>query len=252
MTVNPQRVNVLGVGFDPLTLEQATARIVAFIEAGRPRFVVTPNPEIVYAAQSDPELMSLLRQADLVAADGTGIVWASGQVGQPVPERVTGVELAESVMAEAAARKYRLFFLGAKPGVAAEAAARLMGARPGLNVVGVQDGYFTAAEEPAVLAAIRAASPHLLFVGLGSPRQEKWIKAHQGELDVPVAIGLGGCFDVWAGHVPRAPGVFRRLHLEWLYRLGREPRRFWRMLALPKFVLAVRRYGGEPVTLRRH
>lgn len=251
-TPGPERVPVLGVGFDPLTVKEATARILAFVEAGRPRLVVTPNPEIVYAAQFDPELMQLLRQADLVTADGTGIVWAARQVGRPVPERVTGIELAEDVMAEAAHSGYRLFFLGAKPGVAAEAAERLTARIPGLNIVGTHDGYFTAADEPAVLAEIAAARPHILFVGLGSPKQEKWCRAHQAELGVPVAMGLGGCFDVWAGRLTRAPLLFQRLHLEWLHRLGREPRRFWRMLALPKFVLAVRRHGSKPVTPRRH
>lgn len=242
-----RRVRILGIGFDPVTLQEAADRVESFLREGRPRMVVTPNPEIVYQAQSDDELRQIIEEADLVTADGTGIVWAARHLGHPVPERVTGVELGEGVMRRAATHGYSLYLLGARPGVAEEAAQRLTAAFPGLKIAGTHHGYFDPAEEPAVLEAIRRARPDLLFVGLGSPKQEKWLAAHHGELGVPVSIGLGGCFDVWAGRVPRAPLLFRRLRLEWLYRLGREPRRFWRMLALPKFVLAVRRYGSSPM-----
>lgn len=241
------RVRVLGVGFDPVTLDEAAARIESFVHEGGPHQVATPNPEIVYVAQFDPEFRRLLNRADLVTPDGTGIVWATRQVGQPVPERVTGVELAEAVMERAARAGFKLYFLGAAPGVAEEAARRLRELYPGLQVVGVHHGYFKPDDEPEVLDSIRQAHPDLLFTGLGSPKQERWIAGHQPLLQVPVAMGLGGSFDVWAGRVPRAPQLMRRLHLEWLFRLGREPRRFWRMLALPKFVLAVRRFGSEPV-----
>lgn len=242
-----ERVRVLGVGFDPVTLKEAGDRVESFVREGRPRLVVTPNPEIVYQAQFDPELKRIIGEADLVTADGTGVVWASRRVGRPVPERVTGVELGEEIMRRAAARGYTLYLLGAKPGVADEAAQKLTAQFPGLKVVGTRHGYFGPAEEPAVLQAIREARPDLLFAGLGSPKQEKWLAAHREDLGVPVSAGLGGSFDVWAGKVARAPLLFRRLHLEWLHRLSREPRRFWRMLALPKFVLAVRRHGSSPM-----
>jgi len=242
-----ERVRVLGIGFDPLTLQEAADRVQEFVASGKPHMVVTPNPEIVYTAQFDSNLRHVLLEADLVTADGTGIVWAAGHIGQPVPERVTGIELAEEVMRRAAASGYGLYLLGAGPGVAEEAAVRLAERFPGLRIVGTHHGYFGPDQEPAVLDAVRSARPDLLFVGLGAARQEKWMAAHGGELGVPASIGLGGCLDVWAGRLARAPLLFRRLRLEWLYRLGKEPRRFWRMVALPKFVQAVRRYGPSPI-----
>ncbi|MGE5578148.1 MAG: WecB/TagA/CpsF family glycosyltransferase [Syntrophothermus sp.] len=246
-------MEVLGVAVDDLTMEEALARIEDFIRSGRPHQVVTANPEMVMRSRRDPELAAILREAALVTADGVGIVWASRQLSKPpnkpsdkpvepntpLAERITGVELTTALLKLAAAAGYRVFLLGAAGGVAEEAARRVMAAYPGLKVAGVQHGYFRPDEEPAVVRKIFQAQPEILLVGLGSPRQEKWIRHHLHELGTPVCIGVGGTLDILAGMARRAPGWMQRSGLEWLYRLWRQPARIGRMLAIPKFMAAV-------------
>ncbi len=233
------RVEILGVGVDRVDAAEALARVQALIRAGRPAQVVTANAELVMHARRDPELAEVVRQAALVVPDGIGLIWAAGLLGDPLPERVPGIELAERLVAESGSAGYSVYFLGAAPGVAEEAAARLRARYPDLQLAGVRHGYFRPEEEPAVLEAIASARPGLLLVGLGMPRQEKWIARHLAQLGVPVAVGVGGSFDVWSGRVRRAPRWMQRLGLEWAYRLARQPRRALRMTALPRFAAAV-------------
>lgn len=237
--MHEDRITVLGVPFHSLGMDGAVEKIAGFIISGRLHQVVTANPEMVMAALEDGELLQILSRAELVVADGIGIIWAARRLGTPLPERVPGVELAAAALALAAGNGYRVYLLGGAPGVAADAARRLRLKHPGLEIVGVQHGYFTAAEEDGVVAKIAAASPHILLVGLGMSKQEKWIHRHREELKVPVSIGVGGSLDVFAGRVQRAPACMCRLGLEWLYRLLVQPRRLFRMLALPKFVFKV-------------
>ena len=239
-----KEITVLKVPFHPVDMEGALEEIAGFIISGRPHQVVTANPEMVMAALKDGELMQILTGAELVVADGIGIVWAARRLGTPLPERVPGVELAAAALSLAAENGYRVYLLGGAPGVAAKAARRLVHRYPGLEVVGVQHGYFTPGEEEEVAARIAAASPHLLLVGLGMGKQEKWIHRHRQSLGVPVSMGVGGSLDVFAGRVRRAPAWVCRLGLEWFYRLLLQPRRLPRMLALPKFVLRVLREAG--------
>ncbi|MGQ9531471.1 MAG: WecB/TagA/CpsF family glycosyltransferase [Desulfotomaculales bacterium] len=238
------RVVLFGVPVDPLTLEECVERVAAMVGDGGAHQVVTLNPELLYRARSEPRLRAILDRADLVTADGVGIVWAARRTGQWLPERVTGIDLMLALVRRAAACGWRLFLLGAAPGVAAEVARRLKGLYPGLGIAGWQHGFWTPEEEPEVVAAIKSARPQLLFVALGAPRQEEWIARHLPALGPVVAMGVGGSFDVVAGRVRRAPALLRRLNLEWLGRLVMQPRRWRRMLVLPRFAwLVFRTYG---------
>jgi N-acetylglucosaminyldiphosphoundecaprenol N-acetyl-beta-D-mannosaminyltransferase len=238
-----ETVDVLGAPVACLTLAEAARTVAGCVREGRPRQVITLNPEYLYRAQSEPELMEILHRADLVTADGVGIVWAARRAGNPVPERVAGIDLLLRLAAEAGMHRWRVFLLGAAPGVA-EAAGRELAARyPGLTVAGTHHGYFRPEEELAVIAKVRQSRADLLFVALGAPRQEIWAARHLEALNVPVVMGVGGSLDVLAGRVRRAPAWLRRLHLEWLGRLLMDPKRWRRQLVLPKFaLLVIRRY----------
>ncbi len=248
------RATVLGVEIDRISLSQAAGRIEGWIEeARRPapaagaRIVVTPNAEMIYQSQTDPELLEVLRRADLAVPDGSGVVWASRRVGQPVPERVPGVDLAAALLERAARKGYRIYLFGGKPGVAERAAEAMRRAHPGLQIAGCRHGYFGPGDEPEIVAGIRAAQPDLLCVCLGSPKQEKWIGRNAAATGAAVSIGLGGFLDVWAGDAERAPHWMRNLGLEWLFRLYQEPWRFRRMMVLPKFALAVALLASRPL-----
>jgi len=197
------------------------------------------NAEIVYQAQEDPELLNIINEADLVTPDGIGIVWAGQKLGYPLRERVTGIDLLYNLCAEAAQEGWKIYFLGAAPGVAEAAARQLCFTYPGLKICGWHDGYFSDEEVNGIINNIRELQPDLLFVALGAPKQEFWIKQYKQEINVPVLIGVGGSFDVVAGIKERAPKWMIKANLEWLYRLLKEPSRFKRQLALPKFVMLV-------------
>ncbi|HEV2439396.1 MAG TPA: WecB/TagA/CpsF family glycosyltransferase [bacterium] len=233
------RVDIMGVGFDPVDLDGAVARVVAFVEGGVPSLAVTANTEMVMSARHHADLANLLTNAALVVADGVGVVWASRYLHRPLPARVPGIELAERLLAEAARRRWRIYLLGGRPGTAEQAAARLCASYPGLEIAGSAHGYFTAGDEPGVVETVRAAAPALLLAGLGTPRQERWLARHLAALGVPAAMGVGGSLDVWAGRAQRAPRSMQTLGLEWLYRLAREPRRLRRQLTIPHFMAIV-------------
>jgi N-acetylglucosaminyldiphosphoundecaprenol N-acetyl-beta-D-mannosaminyltransferase len=187
-------------------------------------------------AHDDAEYQEIVRAADMVTADGRGVLWMARVLGLPVTERVSGVDLVERICARARDKGYSVYLLGAMPGVAEEAARALETRCPGLKVAGTRHGYFTPEEEPEIVRQIAAAKPDIIFVARGAPRQEKWIRRHMAELQVPVAIGVGGSLDVFAGRVPRAPQWMQRTGLEWLYRVLREPKRLPRMWALPRLL----------------
>ncbi|MDB5100490.1 MAG: glycosyl transferase, WecB/TagA/CpsF family [Cyanobacteria bacterium RYN_339] len=240
---------VLDLPVDPLTLNAAVDRVAQVMQSHRaspdltPLQIVTLNAEMAMQALQDEELAAVIRHCGLVVPDGSGVVWALRRHGDVV-QKVAGVDLVRAMAARAAQDGYSVYFLGGKPGVAQEAADKLAEQFPGLRVAGCRDGYFQPADEPALLDEIRTARPDLLLVALGVPRQEKWIVQHQKALGVPVAMGVGGSFDVFAGRVKRAPVGFQRLHIEWLYRLIQEPWRFQRMQStLPAFVGEVLKRG---------
>lgn len=230
------RVDVLGVAFDNVTMDEAVGRALELLEQDGPHLVATPNPEIVQRAGRDPEYARILAGADLVVPDGVGVIYAAKILGTPLKERVPGIDLASRLIAHAAQTGKRLFLLGAGPGVAEQAAVNLRAAYPGLVVCGAHDGYFQ--QDGPVVDAIRTAKADIVFVCLGFPKQEKWIAAHGGETGARLLIGLGGALDVFSGKVERAPERFQKLGLEWLYRLVKEPSRIGRMAKLPLFLVS--------------
>ncbi|MDR0839540.1 MAG: WecB/TagA/CpsF family glycosyltransferase [Oscillospiraceae bacterium] len=233
------RIDVLGVGFDDLTASEAASAAVCHFSGGAaaPAYAVTPNPEIVWLARKNSALRDAISGAALVLPDGIGIVYGARILGTPLKERVPGIDFAAALLASLAERGGGVYLLGAKPGVAETAGDKLRETYPGLVIAGTRDGYFE--DDAAVIAEINAKAPDLLLVCLGAPKQELWIAKNIAGLAVGLAIGLGGALDVWAGTVKRAPERWRRLGLEWLYRLLREPRRIGRMMSLPKFLFAV-------------
>ena len=228
------RTDIMGVAFDNVTMEEALDRGMALIAQGGPHLVVTPNAEIVQQARGDEEFAALIREADLVIPDGVGVVYASKILGRPLKGRVPGVDFAAGLMDRMAKSGHRLFLLGARPGVAEEAAARLAAAHPGLVVCGTHDGYFQ--DDGPVAEAIRASGAHVVFVCLGAPKQEKWIKKNGEATGASLLIGLGGSLDVFAGKVERAPEAWQKVGMEWLYRAMKEPARLKRVAKLPLFL----------------
>ena len=225
------KTEILGIQFDNLTREEAARRGAELLEEDCFHYVVTPNPEFILAAEGDGEFRAVLNGADLVLPDGIGVVYSARILGRPLQGRVPGIEFAEDMIACLNGTGGRLYLLGAKPGVAEEAGRRILERYPNLTLCGTQDGYFK--DEEAALLKVAAARPDLLFVCLGAPKQEKWMARWGRHTGARLAIGLGGALDVFAGSVERAPESWRKLGLEWAYRLKKEPKRIGRMAKLP-------------------
>ncbi len=244
----PPSVLVLGLPVHRVDLNGTLAAISRWIDRQRQTCqgtvlhqIVTLNPEMAMTAQSDPRFAAIIGNADLSIADGMGIVWAA-RLRQRKLARVTGVDVLEGTASLAAKNGYRLFLLGARPGVAAAAAEALARRYPLLPPVGTLSGSPENGARAALVMELTRTRPDILFVAFGSPAQERWIAGLRSELGgagVSVAVGVGGAFDYVSGRIIRAPYWMRRLGLEWLYRLLREPWRWRRMLALPRFALAV-------------
>ncbi|HWD40124.1 MAG TPA: WecB/TagA/CpsF family glycosyltransferase [Fimbriimonas sp.] len=239
------RVQVLGVGIDPITMDECIARIAEFDRTEQPHLIVTADSSGIVQAQTDPQLMELYRSADLVTPDSVGVLWAAKRNGQPLPERVSGVDILERVCKRSSEVGWRIFLLGAAPGIAEQAAERLRLKYPGCNIVGTRHGYFPAESDLVVAAEIAEAKPDVLFVGMGIPRQEKFIRATQHVIGAKTSMGVGGSFDVFSGKVKRAPMAFRKMKLEWLWRLMQDPRKIGKVMLLPKFVTYVLRNGQK-------
>ena len=225
------KTEILGIQFDNLTREEAARRGAELLEEDCFHYVVTPNPEFILAAEGDGEFRAVLNGADLVLPDGIGVVYSARILGRPLQGRVPGIEFAEDMLACLNGTGGRLYLLGAKPGVAEEAGRRILERYPNLTLCGTQDGYFK--DEEAALLKVAPARPDLLFVCLGAPKQEKWMARWGRHTGARLAIGLGGALDVFAGSVERAPESWRKLGLEWAYRLKKEPKRIGRMAKLP-------------------
>lgn len=235
-----KKIGVRGVEFAAVTPDEAAAICTRMLDGDRAHTVFTPNAEIVQLCVEEPNYYALYNGGDLVVADGAGVVKAAKILGTPLPGKVAGVELGERMLEVCARRGDGVYFLGAKPGVAEEAARRMTEKYPGLRVVGTRDGYFekSGAESDAAVAAVNASGAKLLFVCLGVPVQERWTAENRDSFtSVRVCMCLGGSLDVYAGAVQRAPKFFVDHSLEWFYRLWKEPRRLGRMMKLPKFLI---------------
>lgn len=245
----PASTYVLGVRVDLLSQRQALARIQQLIERRHAAHnsdeeeacqqVVTVNPEFVMAAQKDRQFRKCINEAALVVADGMGIVLATRYQGRPAPERITGTDTLPELARMCAKEGYRLYLLGAAPGIAELAGAKLQALAPGLQIAETYAGSPARDEEGAIIERIRAARADVLCVAYGAPAQELWIYRNMARLPVAVAMGVGGAYDFLSGRQQRAPRTMQRLGIEWLYRLYREPMRWRRMLALPQFAVQV-------------
>ena len=231
------KTNVLGVQYDNVTMAEALDTARALLQRPEASYCVTPNAEMAYEALHDESFRAILNEASLVLPDGAGVVLGAKILGTPLKEKVAGIDFAANLLGVLEETGGRLYLLGSKPGIAEQAAENMKKTHPKLCICGTADGYFQ--EEAPVVQRIREAAPDVLFVCLGSPKQEYFMKAHRDELGAAMMIGLGGSLDAFAGTVKRAPAWVGRIGMEWFYRLVREPRRFKRMLRLPKFVFAV-------------
>ena len=237
-----KKVEILGIPFDSMTVDQALDLLESYLDEPVNHTVVTPNPEGVMQAQRNPAFREALLDADLCFADGTGIVLASRYLRSPIPQRVRGTDtifaLLERLLEKG--RDVTAFFLGGAPGVSQNAKERMEARFPNLFVVGHHHGYFTPEDEPAILEELNRLRPDIMLVCTGMPRSEIWAAVNRN-IPARLTMCLGGTIDIMAGNMRRAPALFRKLGLEWLYRLIRQPSRFKRQLDLPRFVFAVLR-----------
>ena len=234
-------INILGVPVTPFSMEEAVSFLMDRIAKKMPTQVVTANAEIIMMARNDKRYGTLLQQADLVLADGAGTVWAGRTLGYEVPERVAGFDLFVEQIKKSAEEGIKLYFFGAAPGIAEAAKAKAEMLAPGVSIVGTRNGYFSETDIEEIIDEINASGAQILFAALGAPKQEYWLRDHAKQLRPLIRIGLGGSFDVLAGKTTRAPHWMQKASLEWLYRLYKEPSRIGRMMALPRFVLAVQK-----------
>lgn len=236
-----KELSILGIRIDPFSLDESIRVICEALESGKEQRIVTANPELIISAEKDQNLREVINTADLVLPDGIGVVWAARQLGYHLQERVTGIDLAIRLLEESNRRKWRVFLLGAKPGIAEKAVTEQYKKYPGI-VFACHHGYYSSDEEPMVLERIKKFDPNILMIGLGAPRQELFSAANEGL--AKIRIGVGGTIDVLSGDVKRAPKIFRNNNLEWLYRLVTDPSRIRRQAVLPLYVLKVLRRKG--------
>jgi len=237
--MKPKRIRILGVPVDCVNMDQAITVVDAMVAGYSPQAVIANNPEKVIKALQDADLLRQLENAGLLIPDGIGIVWAARILGLGRMERVPGSELMPAICELAEVKGYRVYLFGANSEVNQKTREVLLQRYPHLQIVGNRDGYVADSDMLSVVQEINSSKAHILFIALGSPKQEIWMKKYLPQLNIQVCQGVGGTFDVIAGHVRRAPRVFRKMHLEWFYRLMTNPRRLLRQTALPKFIFQV-------------
>lgn len=239
-TMNHEKVSILGVEFDNKTKEVFLEKLMERVNSQKKTFVVTANPEIVMYANSDAAYMSLLKEADYIAADGIGIIKGAQILETPIVERVAGFDLLTDLLEKASEQGSRVYFLGAKEAVLQSAVQNVQKKYPSIQIVGSRNGYFDSSDS-SIIEAVQATQPDMIFVALGYPKQEQWIHQYMATASKGLLMGVGGSFDVLSGQSKRAPKVFIDLNIEWLYRLIKQPTRLKRMMVLPKFLLEVKR-----------
>ncbi len=252
---NMKKIKILDVPVMVITMEETLLWIEnvigereSSIPNARACHIITGNPEMVMAAQEDEEFFEIMNQADLVVPDGIGLILAARHfMGIEIPERVTGFDLSTRLFSLAEEKGYSIYLLGGAPGIAEKAKENLSNKYSGLKIVGAHHGYLNAENQPELLKELSLVKPDILLAGMGAPRQEVFISKYKDQLKIPISIGIGGSVDIWAGEKKRAPQFWQNLHLEWLYRLLKEPTRIGRMLSLPKFILYAARYKERRV-----
>ena len=235
------RFTLLGVPIDPMSEADAVEWIVRAVAEGRPRLVISVNPERIMRAGRDPKFAAVLRRADLALADGAGVLWAARRMGHPLPARVAGVDLLQSLAARGGREDWRFFFLGGAPGVAQAAGQVLRDRFPGFTLAGSNSGSPDPFNDARTTEAVHSSGAQLLFLAYGAAAEEAWLARNLARSGAIVGMGVGGAFDFISGRSRRAPLWMRRRGLEWLHRLGHEPWRWRRMLVLPRFMLRVLR-----------
>jgi N-acetylglucosaminyldiphosphoundecaprenol N-acetyl-beta-D-mannosaminyltransferase len=233
-------IEILDVKINKVKMNEALQEVQRFIEeGGKNHYVVTPNSEMLVMAHDDPEFKEILNKADLSIPDGAGLLLASHLSKNKLEERVAGYDLMKGLFSLAVEKKYSIFLLGGRPGVVEKAYYNILREYPGISISGIHHGYLDMNLQESVIKKINIAKPDLLFIGMGVPLQERFISKNLSRLNIKVAITVGGGFDVLAGEVKRAPLWMQKNHLEWMFRLLKEPSRIGRMLALPRFVFLV-------------
>ena len=229
-------VDLLGIPVSRLTVSQLAEKIHDLV-VNKQKTIVSPiNANCVNIALRDAEYMGILNSADIVYADGVSVVWAARLLGDSLLERIPSADLLPELCKIAVRKRYKLYFLGSEPGIARKAAQDLLKRFPGLWIVGWNKGYFKECEELSIIHKINTMKPDILFVGMGTPKQEKWIKQPIEERAASVIIPCGGLFDLYSGKIKRAPIWMRGLGFEWLYRLFSEPKRLWRRYLIGNWV----------------
>lgn len=238
-------LDILGISVDKVDMRKAISIFSNLMETEECSLIVTPNSEIIMNATKDESLRKIIESADLVIPDGIGLVYASKLLGQPLKERVTGIDFMEMILIWLQEHEKSIYLFGSKPeneereAVCDLAAKKKQMQYPNLKIAGTHHGYFKPEEEDSIVENINASGADFLCVALGSPKQEEFIARHRESLKVKAAIGVGGSFDVWAGTLKRAPEFYQNHGLEWLYRFIQEPTRYKRMAALPNFMIKV-------------
>ncbi len=231
--------NILGVPFANITPGEAVDTLFSYMNSDGKYMVFTPNPEMVMEARKNDEFMKILNKSSMNVPDGIGIVYASKLTKNPIKYRVAGYDMLLGVFDKMKDKGKTAYFFGSAPEIADKAKEAVEQRFKGLKIVGTANGYFDEKRENEIIAEINEKKPDLLLVGIGFPKQEKWIYNHLNDLDIKVAVGVGGSFDGWSGNVKRAPEFFVKHGLEWFYRLIKQPSRIGRMMQLPLFMLKV-------------
>ena len=235
------KIDVLGIRFDNVDMNEAVEKCKNFLKSDKGNLIVTPNPEIVMKAKDNEEFKNIINNAELVIPDGIGIVKAANVLGTPLKERVAGFDLICNLLELGKDGNISFYFWGSPPTYAAEAKKKMEEKYPNIRILGAHDGYFKPEEEDAIVAEIKALKPDILLAGMGAPKQEKIINKYINDGFFKIGIGCGGSLDVLAGKVKRAPKIFIKMHLEWFYRLLKQPSRLGRMMVLPKFMREVKK-----------
>lgn len=231
-----EKIDIHDVPIDNVSMDEALDAVLEMLKTKEKHMIFTPNAEIIMQANRDPELNSILNKAHLVVPDGAGVILASKILGKRLKEKVSGIDLVKRIFASTAKKSIGFFILGGKPGVAEKASINIVSEYPKAKVCGYRNGYFSNQEIPDIIKHINDSKAEILLVGLGAPKQEKWIYNHIQDLNCKIAMGIGGSIDVFAGTATMAPEFIRKSGFEWLYRLIKEPKRAKRMLDLPRFM----------------